>query len=178
MSLTVKMLRVQNIFKKSLVERNSRQNIRELAKMLNTSESTRCQHLEKIGKTIEVVIWVPHALSVKNRVDRLSSTTILLSKQRNKLFHKYIKTCDEEWNNVQLKGFSIDINLHKQVEEPSSMLKRCYLRVGRSSSIIRLVFLKHYEILNALLFIQQLKCVHKDLVVKRPALIVLHDDAK
>ena len=55
---------------KSLVECNARQSTRELADKLNPSQSTICHHLEKIGKVSKLGVWVPHALSEKNKADR------------------------------------------------------------------------------------------------------------
>ena len=56
----------------SLVECNARQSTRELADKLNTSQSAICRHLEKMEKVRKLGVWVPHALSEKNKADRLS----------------------------------------------------------------------------------------------------------
>ena len=63
---------------KSLVEHNARQSIRELGYKLNMSQSTIRPHLEKIGKVIKLGVWVPHALSEKNKADHLSIATSVL----------------------------------------------------------------------------------------------------
>ena len=55
---------------KSLVECNAHQSTQELADKLNTSEYTICRHLEKMGKVSKLGVWVPHALSEKNKADR------------------------------------------------------------------------------------------------------------
>ena len=57
---------------KSLVECNARQSTQELADKLNTSQSTICRHLEKMRQVSKLGIWVPHALSEKNKADHLS----------------------------------------------------------------------------------------------------------
>ena len=36
---------------------------------LNMSQSAICCHLEKMGKVSKLVVWVPHALSEKNKTD-------------------------------------------------------------------------------------------------------------
>ena len=56
---------------KSLVECNACQSTRELADKLNTSQSTICRHLEKMGKVSKLGVWVPHAISEKNKADHL-----------------------------------------------------------------------------------------------------------
>ena len=54
---------------KSLVECNACQSTQELADKLNTSQSTICRHLEKMGKVNKLGVWIPHALSEKNKAD-------------------------------------------------------------------------------------------------------------
>lgn len=51
---------------KSLVESNPRQSTRELAKTLNTSQSTVRRHLEKIGKVSKLGILISRDLSEIN----------------------------------------------------------------------------------------------------------------
>ena len=64
---------------KSLVEWNARQSTRKSADKLNTSQSSIFFHLEKMGKVSKLGVWVPHALSEKNKADRLSIATSLLT---------------------------------------------------------------------------------------------------
>ena len=80
---------------KSLVECNARQS--NLDFKLNTSQSAICRHLEKMGKVSKLGVWVPHAHSRKNKADRLSIATSLLSRQRNDPFLNKIITGDEKW---------------------------------------------------------------------------------
>ena len=54
---------------KALVECNARHSTREVVDNLNTSQSTICRHLEKMGKVSKLGIWVPHALSEMNKAD-------------------------------------------------------------------------------------------------------------
>ena len=75
---------------KALVEYNPRQSTRELADKLNTSQSTICRHLEKMGKVSKLGVWVPHALSEEKEADHFSIVTSLLSRQRNDQF--FMKT--------------------------------------------------------------------------------------
>ena len=62
---------------KSLMECNAHQSTRELAEKLNTSQSIICRHLEKMGKVSKLSVWVPQALSEKNKADCLSIATTL-----------------------------------------------------------------------------------------------------
>ena len=53
--------------------------------------------LGKDGKVSKLGVWVPRALSEKNKADRLSISTSLLSRQRNDPFLDKIITGDEKW---------------------------------------------------------------------------------
>ena len=81
---------------KSLVECNARQSTRELADRLNTSQSTICRHLEKMGNVSKLGVWLPHALREKNMADCLLIATCLLLRQRNDPFLDKIITGDEK----------------------------------------------------------------------------------
>ena len=50
---------------KSLVQCNACQSTQLLAEKLNTSKSTICCHLEKMGNVSMLGVWVPHSLSDK-----------------------------------------------------------------------------------------------------------------
>ena len=54
---------------KSLVECSACQSIRGLADKLNMSQTNICHHLEKMEKVSKLGVWVPHALSEKNKAD-------------------------------------------------------------------------------------------------------------
>ena len=82
---------------KSLVECNPHQSTLELADKLNTSQSTICRHLEKMGKVSLLSVWVLHVLNEKNKADCLSIATSLLSRQRNDPFLDKIVSSDEKW---------------------------------------------------------------------------------
>ncbi|KAG5348093.1 SETMR methyltransferase, partial [Acromyrmex charruanus] len=57
---------------KAMLEQNSRQSTRDIAGRSNTSQSTVCRHLEKLGKVSKLGVWVPHNLSERNKEDRNS----------------------------------------------------------------------------------------------------------
>ena len=82
---------------KSLMECNACQSTRKLADKLNTSQFTICRHLEQLGRFSKLDVWVPHALSDKNKADRLSTATSLLSRQRNDPFLDEFITGAEKW---------------------------------------------------------------------------------
>ncbi|KAG5311914.1 SETMR methyltransferase, partial [Pseudoatta argentina] len=57
---------------KAMLEQNPRQSTRDIAGRSNTSQSTVCRHLEKLGKVSKLGVWVPHNLSERNKEDRNS----------------------------------------------------------------------------------------------------------
>ncbi|XP_043510306.1 histone-lysine N-methyltransferase SETMAR-like isoform X2 [Frieseomelitta varia] len=57
---------------KAILEQNLRQSTIDIAGRLNTSQSTVCLYLEKLGKVSKLGVWVPHNLSERNKEDRIS----------------------------------------------------------------------------------------------------------
>ena len=100
----------------------------ELADKQNMSQYTICRHLEKMGKVSKLGVWVPHALSEKNKADRLSIATSLLSRQRNDPFLDEFIAGDEKWityDNVVCKGCGlIRINLHSWIQKLNLMAEK------------------------------------------------------
>ena len=107
-----------------------------------------------IGKENKVRIWVPHALSKKNKDDHISIETSLLSRQRNYLFLKNIIAGDERsvfHDNVQGKTLSIDKDeflqpsLKVELHERKGMQCVCWDYCG----IILFKFSNHRQIVSA-----------------------------
>ena len=127
----------------------------ELAHDFNTSQSTICYHLKKIGKVSKLGVWVPHTLSQENKKDHLSVVTSLLSRQENDMFIKNITTGDEKcllWHcsmQCSKSGFNKD-------ESPLSIpVAECYGRkvmlcvLWYYHGIIHIEFLNCNQTLNA-----------------------------
>ena len=81
---------------RELVECNPHKRTWELALDLNTSQSTICHHLKKIGKVSKLGVWIPHSLSEKNKEDYILIATSLLSRLKNDLFLKNIITGEKK----------------------------------------------------------------------------------
>ena len=72
-----------------------------------------------MGKVNKLGVWVPHALSAKNKADRLSIAKSLLSRQRNDPFLDKIITGVEKWityDNVARERLT-RINLHSRIQK-------------------------------------------------------------
>jgi len=104
---------------KSLIENNPPYTTRKIAEIINVSQKkTRCKPIYKHLLRISVNnIWVPHNLSDKNLMDRISICDLLLKRNENCPFLKWMITGDEKWvvyNNVQRKrSWGKKINRHK-----------------------------------------------------------------
>lgn len=91
---------------KTLIENNQRYTTREIAEILKISNSTVFEHLKKLGCVNRLDVWVPHDLSEKNLMDRISICDSLHKRNENDPFLKRMVTGDEKWivyNNVVRK---------------------------------------------------------------------------
>ena len=63
----------------------------------NMHHETILNHFQKAGFKKKLVVWVPHELSVKNKVDWLNIYDTLLKRNEIEPFFKRIITGDEKW---------------------------------------------------------------------------------
>ncbi|XP_017796120.1 PREDICTED: histone-lysine N-methyltransferase SETMAR-like [Habropoda laboriosa] len=74
--------------------------------MLNISKSTIHKHFVKLGYVNRFDVWVPHDLTEKNLMDRISICDSVYKRNEETPFLKQLVTGDEKWiiyNNVQRK---------------------------------------------------------------------------
>ena len=91
---------------KTLIENSQHYTTREIANILKISKSSIENHLHQLGYVNRFDVWVPHKLSEKNLLDRISASNSLLKRNENILFLKQIVMGDEKWilyNNVEWK---------------------------------------------------------------------------
>ena len=91
---------------RTLTENNQRYTTQEVADILKISKSSVENHLHQPGYVNRFDVWVPHKLSEKNLLDRISTCDSLLKRNENILFLKQIVTGDEKWilyNKVERK---------------------------------------------------------------------------
>ena len=125
----------QDAYQTSIISWNAihAKSTRELALDLNTSQSTICCHLKKIGNVSKLGVWLPHPLSKKNKEDRISIATSHLLRQRNDPFLKEIISGDEKWvlnDNVQYEKQWIDKDESRQPTPESELHGRKVCMVG------------------------------------------------
>jgi len=98
-------------------------NLREVDKIMEKVKQNRHISNHDIGKKPNIdhktvlnhgykkfYVWVPHNLTVKNLMDRISICKSLLKRNKIKSFLKRLITCNEKWitydNNVQKRSWS------------------------------------------------------------------------
>ncbi|XP_018058409.1 PREDICTED: histone-lysine N-methyltransferase SETMAR-like [Atta colombica] len=75
---------------KTLIENNLRYTIRKLAEMLNMSKSIIHEHFVKLGYINHFYVWIPHDLTEKNLMDRISICNSLYKHNEETPFLKQI----------------------------------------------------------------------------------------
>jgi len=91
---------------KNLIESNPHYTTREIAEIIDISQKTVVNYLHTLDYVSRYGIWVPHNLSDKNLMDRISICDLLLKRNENCPFLKWMITGDKKWivyNNVQRK---------------------------------------------------------------------------
>ncbi|XP_032467124.1 nucleotide triphosphate diphosphatase NUDT15 isoform X1 [Phocoena sinus] len=81
----------------TLIESNRRYTTREIADILKISKSSVENHLHQLGYMNRFDVWVPHKLSEKNLLDRISACDSLLKRNENVPFLKQIVMGNEKW---------------------------------------------------------------------------------
>ena len=91
---------------RTLIKNNPRQTTRHIAEIAHISHTTVVTRLKALGFVSRYDVWVPHDLTEKNLMDRISISDSLLRRNKNDPFFKRLITGDEKWvlyNNVQRK---------------------------------------------------------------------------
>ncbi|XP_076303041.1 histone-lysine N-methyltransferase SETMAR-like [Lasioglossum baleicum] len=77
------------------IENSPCSTLRQLAGMLNKSKSTIHDHTVKLGYVNRLDVWVPHDLTKKNLLDRVSICDLLYKCNEETSFLKQLVTGDE-----------------------------------------------------------------------------------
>lgn len=174
---------------KSLVEKNPRVTVRELARDLNFAHSTIESGLKRIGKTKKLEKWVPYELTEKHINRRYEVCSKHLQRTAILPFFDRIVTCDEKWilyDNRKRSGQWLD---HDQTPahfpKPKLHPKKVMVTVWWSAAgLIHHSFLNSGETITAEKYCQDIDKMHDRLQQKQPALvnrkgpILLHDNAR
>ena len=80
----------------TLIENNQHYTMWEIANIFKISKSSLENHLHHLGYVHCFDVWVPHKLSEKNLLDRISARDSLLKHKENVPFLKQIVTGDKK----------------------------------------------------------------------------------
>ena len=170
----------------ALVENNPRITTEEIAERMNIDNSSAFRHLKKLGFTSKLDTWVPHSLTERNKLNRVSVAISLLGRHEKEPFLDRIVTGDEKWilyNNVQRKR-----NWKKAGEgaEPVAKAGLHPMKVllcvwWDCRGIIHFELLRHGETITADKYCEQLTRLDAAIREKRPVLANRkgnHDNAR
>jgi len=124
---------------KSLIESNPNYTTQEIAEIIDISQKTVVNHLYTLGYVSWYDIRVPYNLNDKNLMNRISICDLLLKRNKNCPFFKWMITGDEKWimnsyNNIQRKkSWEKKINRHKSHRSKISTRRKSCCVFGRTA---------------------------------------------
>ncbi|CAD6994021.1 unnamed protein product [Ceratitis capitata] len=168
---------VENVDKiMKIVESDRHASTNSIAQELKIAQKTVWNHLKKAGYTKKFDVWVPHELTKKDLLDRISICESLLNRNKIDPFLKRMVIADEKWitySNVKRKWeWSNDSELIQTVSKPGLKAKKVLLCVWWDwQGIIHYELLPYGQILNTDLYCQQLDRLKEAIAQKRPDLV-------
>lgn len=159
----------------ALVNANSHLSVAEISSLLEISKGSVHSHLINAGYVSRADVWVPHALSERNMMDRINISALLLEKENETPFLKRMITGDEKWivyNNVaRARSWS------KKGAEPTTVAKprltpmKVMLCVWWDwKGVVHYELLPRNETINSAKYCQQLDRLKNSIAQKRPEL--------
>ena len=104
-----------------LVKQDRHVSCQEIANALRINHMTVWNHLKKAGYAKKLDVWVPHELTQRNLIDRISISETLLKRNEIDPFLKQIITGDEKW--VKYKNIVRKRSWNKHGEPPQTTSK-------------------------------------------------------
>lgn len=171
------------------IEANPMLTIDELSQKVGTSRSNTHRYLKKMGKVQREGIWVPHALTDRNKAQRLSICKILQEKQQCDPFLCDLITGDEKWvlynNVIKKKNWLSPGQTPILTPKPGLHPRKALLCVWwDKKGVIYHEVLKQGQTVNAAVYCEQMDRLNEKIREKRPALInrrkviIHHDNAR
>ena len=149
---------------------------RSIAEDLGIDQKTVCSHLNKAGYTKKLDIWIPHNLTEKNLIDRISICESLLKRNYLHPFLKCLITGDEKWitydNDVRKRSWSKRDERAQTVAKPSLTPRKVMLCIWWDwKGVVYYELLPTGQTINSELYCQQLERLSAALKEKRPELV-------
>lgn len=160
-----------------------------IAKELNIHHQTVLNHLQKAGYKKKLDVWVPHELTQKNLMDRISICETLLKRNELEPFLKRLITGDEKWvtyeNVVRKRSWSKPGEAAQTVAKPGLTPNKVMLSVWWDwKGIVHHELLPPKKTIDFKFYCEQLDRLKQAIAVKRPELVnrkgvvFHHDNAK
>lgn len=159
---------------------------RDIAAELNIDHVTVWNHLHNAGYTKKLDVWVPHQLTEKNLMDRVTICDALLKRNKFDPFLKRLITGDEKWvryeNIVRHKSWSKPGEPPQEQSKAELTQNKVMLCVWWDyKGIVHHEVLPHGLTLNSELYCKQLERLKEAIEKKRPKLnnrdgVVFHHD--
>ncbi|CAH2092000.1 unnamed protein product [Euphydryas editha] len=80
-----------------LMEQDRHVSCQEIAEALNINHMTVWNHLKRAGYEKKLDVWVPHELTQRNLIDRITISEMLVKRNETEPFLKRIITGEEKW---------------------------------------------------------------------------------
>ncbi|GFV25539.1 histone-lysine N-methyltransferase SETMAR [Trichonephila clavipes] len=125
---------VQNVDKiTEIIEVDQHVSSRSIAQELKTDHEIVLSHLRKVGYKKKLHVWVPHQITPKNTMDRISICEALAKRNEIDPFLKRMVTGDEKWvtyyNIVQKGSWSKCGEAAQTVAKPGLIARKVLLRI-------------------------------------------------
>lgn len=169
-----------------MVEEDRHASCQEIAEALNINHMTVWNHLKKAGYEKKLDVWVPHALTQRNLIDRITICETLLRRNELEPFLKRIITGDEKWvkyENIKRKrSWSKAGDPPQTTSKPGLTAKKVMLSVWWDwKGIVHYELLQPGGTINSVLYCEQLDRLNEAIQRKRPELanrkgVVFHHD--
>jgi histone-lysine N-methyltransferase SETMAR len=169
-----------------LLQDNARLSVREMSELLGLPKSTIHDHLRKLKFVARHDVWVPHDLTERNLIERISVCDTLLQRFHQEDFLKQIVTGDEKWvlyaNPKRKKAWLQPGSSSTVVAKPGLYPKKMLLCVWWNwQGVLHYELLPQGETVTAAKYCLQLNDLKAAIAVKHPALlnrrrVVFHHD--
>lgn len=178
---------VENVDKVTeIIEVDRHVSSRSIAQELKIDHKTVLNHLHKAGFKKKLDVWVPHQLTPKNMMDRISICEALAKRNEIDPFLKRMVTGDEKWvtydNIMRKRSWSKRGEAAQTVAKPGLTARKVLLCVWWDwKGIIYYELLPYGQTLNSDIYCQQLDRLKRAIDQKRPELanrrgVVFHQD--
>ncbi|CAK9819611.1 Histone-lysine N-methyltransferase SETMAR [Anthophora plagiata] len=178
---------VENVDKVTeIIEVDRHVSSRSIAQELKIDHKTVLNHLHKAGFKKKFDVWVPHQLTEKNMMDRISICEALAKRNEIDPFLKRMVTGDEKWitydNPVRKRSWSKSGEAPQTVAKPGLTARKVLLCIWWDwKGIIYYELLPYGQTLNSDIYCQQLDRLKRAIDQKRPELanrrgVVFHQD--